>query len=371
MKLSHSLVLSCLISLTACSTVQTTRNDSCGSSVSACTGLTYFLPLKRVLLTATRIPLNVQKLTKELQAAETERASLVATIKSLQNSIEEKEAVLTQFPTDASIRNGIVVSKVSLQQADRKEQNLTANMEATREQLAAAMAGKNCADRISLQLLPAEPDQSYRYTAKIKHWIVRSEDLSISTNLSGLLNTGTPSASQSAPAEVIALTRASDSGDCQAYKHEQVFNPTLAAAPALPKPFDSFVIGVDEVKEEGSEANAGDRELLAGTDRFGGLLYRRALPYLFTLAYCRNRPCEVEQAAVVMLPNNGPIGIVPFNASAFVTTYHDVQFKDGVLTRWGTTRPAELTEIIKIPIELLNALLSAPAEFISSFRASP
>lgn len=371
MKLSQSLVLSCCILLTACSTIKTTRNDGCGSDVSSCTGLTYFLPLKRVLLTATRTPLDLQMLTKELQAANTERSNLVATITSLQGGIKEKEAILEQFSQDASIKNSIVVSKVSLQLAVKKEQNLAVNMEKMRQEIAAAMSGKNCADKISLRLLPAEPDQSYRYTAKIRHWIVRSEDLSISTNVRGLLNTGTETASLPAPSAIVAMTRAITSSECQAFKHEQVFNPTVTAAPQLPKPFDPFVLGIDAVEEKGSEASRGDRELLAGTDHFNGLLYRRSLPYLFTLAHCVKQPCEAEQAAVVMLPNDGPVGIVPFNASAFVKTYHDVEFQDGVLTRWGTDRPAELTEIIKIPIELLNALLSAPATFISSFRATP
>jgi len=371
MKLSHTLVLSCWLLLTACSTVKTTVNRDCESDVRSCTGLTYFLPLKRVLLTADRTPLDLQILTKELEVANAERTSLSATVTSLEGGLREKEAILEQFSEDASIKSSILVFKVNLQLADAKKKNLTAKIEKMRDQIAAAASGNNCVDKISLRLLPAEPDQKYRYTAKIKHWIVRSEDLSISTNIRGLLNTGTAAVSDPTGSVIIETMRTSVSTNCRKHQYERVFNPTHEAAPVLPKPFELFSIGEEEVKEEGTHSSEAGTDLFAGTDQFNGLLYRRTLPYLFTLTYCREEPCDVIQAAVVMLPNDGPVGIVPFNASAFVKTYHDVEFKDGVLTRWGTSRPAELTEIIKIPIDLLNALLSAPATFISSFRATP
>lgn len=70
-------------------------------------------------------------------------------------------------------------------------------------------------------------------------------------------------------------------------------------------------------------------------------------------------------AAVVMLPQAGPITYIPMNSSAFVRTVNDVQFTDGSITSWTAERPSEALEIVRLPVKVLTALVSVPAQLLS------
>jgi hypothetical protein len=65
-----------------------------------------------------------------------------------------------------------------------------------------------------------------------------------------------------------------------------------------------------------------------------------------------------------MLPNKGPLGLIPYTASGFVTTDYKVEFKDGAPVSWTASRPSELASVFRIPVEIAKALLSIPAELI-------
>jgi len=70
-------------------------------------------------------------------------------------------------------------------------------------------------------------------------------------------------------------------------------------------------------------------------------------------------------AAVVMLPQAGPITYIPMNSSAFVRTVNDVRFTDGSITSWTAERPSEALEIVRLPVKVLTALVSVPAQLLS------
>jgi len=99
-----------------------------------------------------------------------------------------------------------------------------------------------------------------------------------------------------------------------------------------------------------------------------GLLYRRALPYVIAMEqHDPGRPLDEWypiEAVLVMLPNAGPVAVVPFEASPFVKTVYDVEFKDGMVTKWDANRPSEALAVVRLPLALLKAVISAPAEII-------
>ncbi len=70
------------------------------------------------------------------------------------------------------------------------------------------------------------------------------------------------------------------------------------------------------------------------------------------------------QSSIVMLPNEGPTAYIPIKSAAFVKTVNDVEFENGVIKSWTTDRPSEALEFIRLPVEILKAFVSVPADII-------
>lgn len=93
-----------------------------------------------------------------------------------------------------------------------------------------------------------------------------------------------------------------------------------------------------------------------------GLLYRRVLPYVISITQkYADEPIPI-QSALVMLPNEGPVSVVPYTAGPFVKTVHDVEFKDGLLTKWDANKPSESLAVVRLPVELAKASVSVLTE---------
>ncbi len=73
---------------------------------------------------------------------------------------------------------------------------------------------------------------------------------------------------------------------------------------------------------------------------------------------------EVEDGKLAILPNQGPLGLVPFEASSFVTTDYKVVFSEGMLVKWTADRPSMVAAIFRLPVAMLKALISVPGELI-------
>lgn len=103
----------------------------------------------------------------------------------------------------------------------------------------------------------------------------------------------------------------------------------------------------------------------------GALFYRTALPQTIVLRQCKNgTKCKTIEdtvpidATVTMLPQVGPISYIPMRSSAFVKTVDDVVFDSGMLVSWNATRPSEVLEVVRLPVKILKAVVSVPAELI-------
>jgi hypothetical protein len=107
-----------------------------------------------------------------------------------------------------------------------------------------------------------------------------------------------------------------------------------------------------------------------------GLVYRRPIAYKINLVEivpkCETRK-EVNcpdterfnrQSIVEMLPNGGPIAVVPLDAGRFVQTGYNVKFKKGVPTENKAVRPSEAVGFVSIPLNVLERIVTVPTELI-------
>ncbi|QJU57000.1 hypothetical protein HL653_03645 [Sphingomonas sp. AP4-R1] len=103
----------------------------------------------------------------------------------------------------------------------------------------------------------------------------------------------------------------------------------------------------------------------------GALFYRTALPQTIVLRQCNNGTACTSikdtvpiDATMTMLPQVGPISYIPMQSSIFVKTVDDVVFDNGMLVSWNATRPSEVLEVVRLPVKILKAVVSVPAELI-------
>ena len=65
-----------------------------------------------------------------------------------------------------------------------------------------------------------------------------------------------------------------------------------------------------------------------------------------------------------VIPNVGPVTVIPMEAGPFVKTEYDLKFEDGLLTEMHATRPSELLAIVQIIPDTLKTIASIPAELV-------
>jgi hypothetical protein len=105
--------------------------------------------------------------------------------------------------------------------------------------------------------------------------------------------------------------------------------------------------------------------------RYGALFYPSSIPATVVLRQCESgTDCTVAtaqpiDAALAMVPQAGPVSFIPMQSSAFVRTVDDVVFDNGMIASWNASRPSELLEVVRLPVKILTAVLSAPAQIIS------
>ena len=195
-------------------------------------------------------------------------------------------------------------------------------------------AGKACHDRVRVSLLPAIPDLSNHYTAQLKHWIVRSDQITVGVNERGLLHSlpdseDTESEPDDAdePEEMILEYYPVSGADCATAQFEAIFDPRRVGDIKLPGQFSQYQFSL--FGAAGAEALTDSA--IASREIVEGLVYRRSLPYVLTMDVCEPGPCFARKAVRFMLPNEGPTAVLPYRASALVDTKYIARFRDGEL----------------------------------------
>lgn len=309
--------------LASCSNLESVRSTNCGASVSRCTGVTYFLPYRQIQLEIERGPLA------RLQRDDRGSSS------SGDDEGEESEDGEDEF-------------------------------------FLSAREASACFDRVRLLLLPAIPDLTHQYTAQLRHWVVRSDRITVGISNRGLLHSLPESededaAEESVEPELMVLEYFPVSGeDCSTAQFEAIFDPKNIDNIGLPDRFSQYqfslygAVGADSLK-----ASA-----IVERDSVEGLVYRRSLPYVLTLDVCELGACYARKAVRFMLPNEGPTAVLPYRSSALVDTKYIARFRDGELIGWEVDRPAEIIAIVEIPLDLIQTAISIPARLIGSINGN-
>jgi hypothetical protein len=372
--------------LSGCATVQSTH---AGSSDTA-RGMTYFLPARYVKLTAIKEIVDPPKIksaldakTKELEAAKTAAAAA-------EQFAQAKASVLARVPAAASApTREAAVQASELAQAEAavaiaNRDGLVSTVADLKKQLEMAQATPGaCGYSAKLELLPAQGDGTARFLANPRHNPLRDDSTKLIVTQEGLLSS----------ANVIAADRTGDiiveiAGAIGGFGSGPRIAALDGAAPAEDCTHNKKLIAIfdparatefERVRRDLRAANypllihrvgGADQPPMAGslpaTWPSDVIYYRTPLPVLIRISECPALGCSDGEAKLmeeilVSIPQAGPISYIPQRSSAFVKTVNDVQFDNGVIKSWSADRPSEVLEIVRLPVRIMTALISVPA----------
>jgi len=102
-----------------------------------------------------------------------------------------------------------------------------------------------------------------------------------------------------------------------------------------------------------------------------GLYYPRPIPYQVSIVQRVSNVDNNEdvkevplQSVVVMLPNNAPLGIIPYEAGGFTRTVTEVAFENGLLTNWSTDKPSVAFEVARLPLRIVSSFFEAVSQLV-------
>lgn len=369
-------------------------------------GIVYALPKAQVLLQASRRLVQVGEVDKAkkdaddasaaLKLAEARKAETEAARKAVEAELKQIEAKPVGAEATADIKRRLDVARVV--EAIAATQAATAKVKADAAAKAYATVHGHVGrwvETASLTVQPAVPDPRHRYVAR--HLASDWRDDSFSLALSnGLLSTGESKSTGQASAVILNLVKAAaglqlgtsmpgskafslsalefsatPSVQCRGYDFGLTFDPTDVAEVERA---DALL----QVESVGSlKLLSGDAMLSSGavvvTDAkaASGLLYR--MPRTVQVEVVRgdsdNSACpkpETPAAArlIATLPDAGATYTLPITASAFSKSSVKHVFKDGMLVEVGIERPSTLVSVASLPVDILKALISIPAELI-------
>ncbi len=394
------------VALAGCATVRTQqyRLDQTGVQ-----GVTYFLPKRNVQFVGVRTPLTKVDVEKKIADAEKARdsaATAVGAAAAAKSAAElALQAPLISDERKRELQDDLAIATYQLDVATRTKTLKEAEIADLRSTLQQFNNGA-CVFSYSIKLetLAVTPDSSARFTANLSHSVLRDDVQKFTVTSDGLLNSANITATdrtgdilvelagaiasfsgggvsgqvqslnQDGPAAgapncatvIKEFTYQFDPNDPQelAYTNPQGINARLAAAEW------PFMISVSKPTDRAAPRAWLPNTCSPGTtcNSVDGLLYRTALPITVIVEQCSGlcnlagaNPIPV-QAALVSLPQAGPISYIPMRSSAFVQTVDNVVFANGMLTSWEANRPSEVLEVVRLPVRILRSIVSVPAE---------
>lgn len=376
--------------IAGCATVESSHIPNSTSSE----GLTYFLPARYVKLTATKETLDPPKIKAMLEGKTKELDAAKAAASAAEQNAKAKAAILAQLPSTAA-----QTSRDAAVRASELAQAEAAIASANRDGLASTVAGLKklletaqaapegtCGYSAKLELLPAHGDRTMRFVAKPRHNALRDDSTKLSVTTDGLLSSS----------NVIAADRTGDiiveiAGAIAGISGMPVGTQGLTGgAPAIScNQYRKLVTIFDPAKSTDYEkanrdlSDAGYPLRLAWMNEPSGgevpgqlptpmakdvIFYRTPLPAQIRISECPAVGCTsgdvVIEDLLVSIPQAGPISYIPQRSSAFVRTVNDVQFENGVIKSWSADRPSEVLEVVRLPVRILTAIVSVPANLI-------
>lgn len=397
-KLSGSLVISSLL-LSGCTTVRSVAVPATASFDPKASGLTYFLPKRMIKVSAARELLDP----KAIKAAFDEKTTELAAAKKIatadETTVEIATKQLAQLTSSSASAGAIADAQKTLDQASaiaalsgQDRDTLASVVKGLKDMLEVArLSGANsCTYDLKLELLPAQPDRSARYVARLVHSPLRDDTIKLSVGTNGLLTSSNVVAADRTGDIIVELAGAiaafggfglgpmlvgGEPQSCASGPKQfiTIFDPTTEnPTDELKRNGFPFVIEIDAASVA-TPTIAGSG--LKNGAYSQGVYYRSPTPSRITVFQCKDiatldlctsqNQSQPVNAALMMIPQAGPTSFIPMRSSAFVKTVNDVQFEDGVIKSWSAERPSEVLEIVRLPVKILTAIVSVPAQLLS------
>ncbi len=332
----------------------------------------------------------------------------IAELEAQQSRMNQQRVPQDQRGAEAQFRAQEELRAVLGQRIENKEklEQLIGTLHQARSQAGNAGGNPDCTYRTSLSVKPQAltPDLPYRFAAQLDHSRFRSDELTLTTTNSGLLS-GAAGKAEDKTAEIILsvvntiaarsaagfqILGQSDSGvtidrnvgiPCE---NRQVtfitdFQDFSVVSGRLQKDFPNMEVRLtlNTVKGEpqpdattalATFCNDASRCKVVTANKnkssfMRGLAYRRDLTHILSL-----EPHDSGNAiaqTTITLPNLSPTEFLPMPTGAFTNVSYTVAFDNGMLTSYAATRPSEALGFVKIPYDIVVALVKVPAEIFS------
>ena len=233
----------------------------------------------------------------------------------------------------------------------------------------------SCTQFATFELLDVEPDTNHHYIAFFKHgW---NRDDAIELNIKDGILSGAESTVTDRTLDIVlegakSLAIGSTSllkqsllertiVGCSSFVRSIVIDPTGDSAKRTIEDIFSGTNLLVKIKQPSS------MEIKASTGgTYGGLVYRRRLPYVITICEKMNgNKCgRNRQEALYRIPDSRSVMVVPINSGRFVSTKHTLVFDRGQPSHVRVERDSELLALASLPLTIAKAILSVPAEII-------
>lgn len=372
-------------------------------------GIIYFLPKRQIKVTASQKPVNAEAVADAKEAltkAKAAEATATATLGATSASLKKEEAILAAMETPTSKQQDKVTRLKAQQKVEQKAVADATNARVAAENTLAiretSLASGLPEFSVSASLTDPIPDPAKAFQMYFHHSIQRDDEFSIGVNKKGLLTSGKVTAADrtgdilveiagsiaglvgGAPGPVAAgapatprQMRACHKGFGDAIEYNGLFDMDNVAAinTELGKCFPFSISLTPLASSDAESIYYEDKSVPNGGNRkIRGLVHRANLPYTLTVNECaltgstNDYRCQgafyAKQTSIVMMPNDGPMGVIPFKSSMFVTTVDEVTFEDGIVTGWNRKAPSELLEFVRLPIKIAKEVISIPAELV-------
>jgi hypothetical protein len=374
----NSLIAATAISLlvSACSTVSSTR----ATEALQPEGLVYYLPMRMVKVTITPAPVDLTALKKSRDDARTESLSARAAVAvaAADEDKARKKLAAAKPGNQAKLAEAYSLARMKAAQARAEHEQLLSVAERADAHLERARR-QGCEYSASVESMPAQADRNHRFVAHLSHNGTRDDEMTLEVSAEGLLTSTTMTAADRTGDILVTLAGAQAAATASAmepYTSETDVMRCLGPKVIVFNPADQYkgqgaalLPEVDRINGELAEygITLSHDAILAIPDEtalkphWGAVYYRAPMPVTVSV----HQDGRVISSSVVNIPQLGPTAYIPMKANAFVTTVDELGFTDGSLTKWKSKRPSEALAVVKVPVDIMKAVISVPAEIFS------
>lgn len=397
------LLLAAACLATACSTPVLKSHPVNPGAETAAAGLVYSLPKAQVQMEVQRVKVDPEALKKAKKALAEAEATEAAAAKARSEAAAASQEALAIARHASGEGSGQAKIQLDLARARLKvSEDELGEAKALKKAAAVALAkaaeaGSEFEQSVVLKVLPSAPDRKMRFSVQLDH-LAPSRDQNITLSVSnGLLSSSEARSTGQVGSILVSLAGAvsalggvpglaAGAGDdkamagvCEAKQLAHVFDPTDAGEVAevqrqLDRDFDnSFqLISTALVKAAHMPEKLQSRSCPASESCpwLDGLAYRALLPLSLSVSpnpkgpTCSSTVKSTGAVLAASVPDASQYFVLPVDANSFTTAKTDIVFSEGLPITYTSEQPSQFAAIARIPVDMLKAAISVPAEML-------